>query len=104
MRKHIYLITEHEDDNRHGLIEITDSRLSGSSKDEETPIRVRDEEEQGFPIVGKRVSCGYVDFESEEEYEDDDTLDAEVKRKLGEIDESHLKKAGHDPGELFADA
>lgn len=104
MRQHIYLITEHEDDERVGLVEITDSRISSTSKNDETPIRIHDEEEGGFPIVGKRVACGYVDFESEEEAEDDDALGAAVKQKLGEIDDSHLKKAGHDPEEVFADA
>jgi len=102
MRKHFYLITEHEDDERVGLIGITDKQFSRVLKNEESPIHVLDEEEEGFRIVGKRVGMGYVDFEDEDDY--DDRVGEATRQKLGEIDEEWLDKAGHDSEEVFATA
>jgi hypothetical protein len=101
-RKHFSLITEHEDDDRVGLIEISDSRPSRGEKNAETPFHKLDEEAGDFYIAGKRVSMGYVDFESEEEFEDDEKVKAAIERKLAQIDDRHLEKAGHDPEEVLA--
>lgn len=98
-RKHLYLITEHEDEERVGGVSFADKRLSRSSKNEETPIHKFDEEAGDFVVAGKRVSLGYVDFEDEEDYEEN-ALEA-MTRKLAEIDEEHLEKAGLDPNEVL---
>jgi hypothetical protein len=100
VRKHLYLITEHENDDRVGLVTVLDTRLSRSAKNEETPIHVLDEEAKDFRTVGKQVSLGYVDFESEQDYEK--AFADELDRKLAEIDDCHLHKAGHDPAEVEA--
>ena len=102
MRKHFYLITEHEDDERVGLIGIADKQYSRVRKNEESPIHVLDEDEAEIRTVGKRVGMGYVDFEDEDDY--DDRIGEVTRRKLGEIDEEWLEKAGHEPEEVFASA
>jgi hypothetical protein len=99
-RRYFSLITEHENDDRVGLIEITDKRPSRREKNAETPFHKIDEDAGDFYIAGKRVSMGYHDFESEEQYEDEDHLTGVVERKLAEIDDEHLEKAGHDPEEV----
>lgn len=101
-RKHFALITEHENEDRVGLIEISDSRPSRGEKNAETPFHKIDEDEGEFYIAGKRVLMGYVDFESEAAYDDDDKVADAVERKLAEIDAKHLEKAGHDPEEVLS--
>jgi hypothetical protein len=100
MRKHLYLITEHEEQDRVGGISITDSRLSRASKNDETPIHQIDHEKEDFVVVGKQVALGYVDFDDEDDYED--RISDEIKRKLAEVDRSHLEKAGLEPEEVLA--
>lgn len=99
MRKHLYLITEHEDADWVGGIKVTDSRLTGAEKNHETPFHYYDEENGEFYIGGKQVSMGYVDFEDESDYEAE--IEDEIQRKMGEIDTKHLEKAGHDPEEVL---
>lgn len=100
VRKHFYLVTEHEEADRVGGVKILDKRLSRSSKNEETPIHTFDEDAGEFPVVGKQVSMGYVDFDSEEDYEENGH--EAIKEKLTELDDRHLEKAGHDPQEVLA--
>lgn len=97
VRKHLYLVTEHEDENVVGGVKIFDTRLSRSAKNSETPITVLDEENGSFRTAGKQVSMGYVDFDSEEDYEA--RIGDEMERKLAEIDAKHIEKAGLDPEE-----
>lgn len=100
MRKHLYLVTEHEEDDRVGGIKILDKRLAPSSKNEESDIHKFDEETGEFYTAGKSVSMGYVDFEDEADYED--RIEDEIRRKLGEIDTEWLEKAGLEPQEVLA--
>ncbi|RLM32653.1 hypothetical protein [Haloarcula sp. Atlit-120R] len=92
MRKHFYLITEHNDESRVGGISITDSRLSRASKNDETPIHQIDHEQEDFVVVGKQVALGYVDFDDEDDYEN--RVSDAIKDKLTEIDTEWLEKAG----------
>lgn len=91
-RKHLYLVTEHEDEDRVGGVSFTDTRLSRARKNEETPIHKLDDDARDIVEVGKQVALGYVDFESEEDYEEN-AVEA-MKRKLNEIDERWIDKAG----------
>jgi len=93
MRKHLYLITEHEKQDRVGQIEFSDKRFERANKNEEGPIHKFDKEAQDFITVGKHVGLGYVDFD--EEFDDDEALDA-MHRKLSEVDSEWLEKAGLD--------
>lgn len=104
MRKHLYLITEHENEDRVGGVAIYDTRFSTPTKNEEGPITVLDEEIEGFREVGKKVGLGYHDFESEEEAEDNEVWKQVIDAKLAEIDARWLEKAGIelDPPEASA--
>lgn len=99
-RKHLYLITEAEDEDKVGCIKITDSRLSRAEKNRETPYHKLDEDAGDFYIAGKQVSMGYVDFDDEDDFEEN--IETELKRKMSEIDGRHLEKAGHDTEEVLA--
>jgi hypothetical protein len=101
VRKHFYLVTEHEDEDRVGGVSIMDSRMSRPLKNKEGPITVLDEDKDGFRDVGKKVGMGYYDFESEDAYEDDEQCVEVMKQKLAEIDEQWLRKAGLDPQEVL---
>lgn len=92
-RKHLYLITEHEDEDRVGLVKLADRRLSIPLKNHEGPIKTYDESEGGFSTIGKQVGMGYADFDSPEDLED--RVPAIAERKLADLDASHLRKAGH---------
>lgn len=100
MRKHFYLITEHENEDRVGLISITDARLSKPLKNEEADIIVLDDDKKDFNHIGKEVGLGYADFEDEDDYKD--RIDEVVKEKLADIDKHWLEKAGHDVAEVTA--
>ena len=99
MRKHLYLITEHEEEDRVGGVSFMDKRLSRSEKNSETPIHNLDHDKEDFVVVGKQVSLGYVDFDDEDDYEEN-AVDA-MKQKLDEVDRRHLEKAGLEPEEVL---
>ena len=93
VRKHLYLVTEHDEEGRIGGVKITDQRLASGEKNKETPITALDENEGGFVHVGKQVHLGYLDFEGEDEYKDADFADV-LQRKAREVDRHWVKKAG----------
>jgi len=91
-RKHFYLITEHEEQDRVGCVSVFESRMSQPLKNEEGPITVLDDDKEGFRDVGKKVGLGYADFPDEETYEEQA---AEVMQdKIREVDEQWAEKAG----------
>jgi len=94
MRKYLSLITEHPDESNVGRIESADKPLVSVEKNEECPVQRRevDGEELGDAWTEKHVGLGYVDFEDEEDYEEN-FADVAI-RKLNEIDEKHIEKAG----------
>lgn len=92
MRKHFYLVTAHEQEERVGGVSVMDSRLSRPEKNAEGPITILDKEAEGFRQVGKQVGLGYHDFASEDEYED---RAAEVMQaKVRDVDRKWAEKAG----------
>jgi len=94
MRKHLYLITEHENEDRVGLIAVRDKRFARSKKNESETITVLDEDERGFRDVGQNVYLGYHDFDDEEDYEE--RFGEVARQKLTEVDQAHVEKAGID--------
>jgi len=102
MRKHMYLIVEHERDEFEGNVKFTDKTLGSVLKGEIGPIHKFDEEDGEFSTVGKQVGLGYHDFDSPEEYEDNDRVQQVVLEKLRQVDESHLERAGVDLDEVAA--
>jgi len=92
-RKHFYLITEHEDEERVGDVSILGMQLSQPLKNEEGPVTVRDEQERDFVDVGKQVHLGYYDF-ADGAYEDDSQVAEVMQEKIREVDAKWAKKAG----------
>jgi len=99
MRKHFYLVTEARDEDRVGGVEATDSRYVNAEKNVETVLHMRNRE-TGDTWDRKVVSLGYHDFEDEDDYQENSF--GVIKQKLGEIDASHLEKAGLEPAEVVA--
>jgi len=96
MRKHLYLITEHENEDRVGCVKMSDKRFDRVSKNEEGPIQKFDKDAKDFKTVGKQVGVGYYDFESQAQYDDNEFVADVMQEKLGEIDDEWLEKAGVD--------
>lgn len=93
MRKHLYLITEHDNEELIGAIQNTDSPYNRGLKNEEAPIHAIDEDKRGFSEVGKRVHLGYIDI-NEDTWENHDILSEIYLDKLKEIDAKWLEKSG----------
>jgi hypothetical protein len=100
MRKHLALIIEHDDEDKIGLVTFYDKPKTRLEKNIATPIQVFYKDCEEFDTVGKEVSLGYVDFEDEVDLED--RAAEAIQRKLGEIDEKWLDKAGIELEELAA--
>ncbi len=99
MRRHFYLVVDSPHDGRVGGCDIRDSRYPGASKNEQT-VQQRRNLESGETYEETIVSLGYVDYESESEYEANVVDD--MNEKLAEIDDQHLRDAGVDPEEVGA--
>lgn len=97
-RNYLYLITEHENEDFIGAVKSTQKPLVKREKNEETTIHTFDEETGDFREKGKQVGLGYVDLPTDV---DESEASAAMKRKLGEVDESWLRKAGLDPEEVL---
>lgn len=93
MRKHLYLVTEHEDDDRVGGVSVYDSPMSRSRKNKEEPITVLDDEKEDFRDVGKKVYLGYHDFENEAEYNDNEFVADVMQAKIRSVDRQWAEKA-----------
>jgi len=94
MRKHFYLITEHEDEDRVGGVSVFDRRLQRPTKNAEAAITVLDKDEQEFRDVGKQVALGYHDFEDEDAYNDNDLVSERMQAKVRSVDREWAEKAG----------
>ena len=94
MRKHLSLIIEHDDEERVGGVSFYETRKAGLSKNDPTPIQKYDEEAGDFYVAGKEVSLGYVDFEDEQQYQDNEYVAGEIRRKLREVDREWVERAG----------
>ena len=92
MRKHFYLITEHEREERVGGVSIYDSPMRDALKDEEGRITVFDKENGEFNDVGKKVGLGYHDFDDEADYEA--RVGDVLVEKIQEVDRKWAERAG----------
>ena len=92
MRKHFYLVTEDDNPERVGAIMTTDSRRTKPTKNEEAPVHTFDEDNGDFEERGKLVGMGYADFDDEDDLET--RIETVIKRKLNEIDDEWVEKAG----------
>lgn len=103
MRKHLKLITDDErEDEVIGNTVFTDSQSPTVEKNVERVQFMRDWSDGNPGETWDRwvVGMGYVDFDDEDDYEA--RAADEMQRKLGEIDDEHLRKAGIEPAEVLA--
>lgn len=92
MRKHMYLITEHNEEDYIGRVKFQDRKNAWPDKNKEGDIQKYNGED--FYVVGKQVCLGFHDFESEESYSDPERAREVIQGKLGEVDGKWLDKAG----------
>lgn len=98
LRKHLYLVIDHPDEDLIGCVRSVERRYARPTKNEEAPVDKRNLD-TNESYVERLVGMGYYDFESERDYEE---RFAEVaQQKLGEIDREHLENAGLDPEEVL---
>jgi len=98
MRKHLYLITEHPDDSKVGKLEIQDRRHEAAEKNKEVAVQKMGLD-SGDRWTYKVVGLGYLDFDSERDYQEN--IADRYPEKLAEIDEEHIEAAGLDPQEVL---
>jgi len=98
MRKYLYLITEHPNEDRVGQLEIQDRRHEVAEKNKEVAVQKMGLD-SGDRWTYKVVGLGYIDFESEEDYQEN--IVDEYPKKLAEIDEKYIELAGLDPQEVL---
>lgn len=96
MRRHLYLITDHPNDELVGNVEARSGRYPRAKKNEERPIDKRNLE-TNETWEERVVGLGYHDFEDEADYQDNEKFAEVVQDKLDDIDDEHLEAAGLDP-------
>lgn len=94
MRKHLYLITEHPDEDYVGNVEMTSHRHERVTKNDEGVIDRRNME-TGELTQYRCVGLGYYDFEDEDHYHENAA--EVVLRKLADIDSQWHEKADVEP-------
>jgi hypothetical protein len=92
LRKHLYLVTEHETDEYVGDVMLTDKKRITPEKNQEAPHTVRRDGE--FVDIGQIVCIGQADFEDEDDLKE--RFPEVAKQKLREVDPKWLEKAGVD--------
>lgn len=99
VRKHLYLLVSHPDEELEGLIESREKPYPTGKKNEVRRVDKRNlDTGDGFTI--KVVGLGYHDFQSADP--DGETFTSVAEKKLAEIDDEHLREAGMDPEEVGA--
>lgn len=94
MRKHLYLITEHSDDDHIGLVEVKERRHARVEKNSEGVVEtfnIETGERREYRCVG----LGYYDFDDESDYQEN-AADV-LHEKLVEVDTQWHEKAGVQP-------
>jgi len=96
VRKHLSLITEHPDEEKVGNVEASERQKDRVTKNSEGVVDYRNVK-TGKAWEEMHVGLGYHDFESEQEYNDNERFVEVVSEKLAQIDDEHLEKAGLNP-------
>lgn len=101
MRRYLYLIVSHPEDEYVGQVEAREKRYETAVKNEERRIDKRNVR-TGESYSQRVVSLGFHDFDDREDYEEN--FVEVVQRKLTEIDKKHLADAGLEAQEVGPDA
>lgn len=96
-RQHLYLTTDHPNENKIGRVEFREEPRRDIEKNEEGVVGVKNKEE-GYTYQYNCVGLGYHDFESKEEAEDLDNCFDVIEEKFTEIDDEWLEIAGLEDG------
>jgi len=91
VRRHLYLITDHPTEDYIGKVEAREAPYQRAEKNVERPVdklNIDTGERCEVSIVG----LGYHDFADRDDY--DERFKPVVDRKLREVDQQHLDKAG----------
>jgi len=99
MRKHLYLIIDHPDEDMVGKLEILDRRHEAAEKNQAVGVQ-KLKMDSGDRYTYTVVGLGYLDFDSESDYQEN--IADRYPEKLAEIDEKHIEAAGLDPQEVLA--
>ena len=91
MRVYPALIVEHDDERLVGKAIFYKRPKALGSKNELRPVQVYNEEAGDYQTVGKEVSLGHMDFESEQAF--DDLSRERLHSKLREIERKWLEQA-----------
>ena len=94
MRKHLYLITDHPNEDYVGNVEMTGHRYTRVEKNDEGVVDTRNIE-TGEETTYWCVGLGYHDFDDHDDYEEN-AADV-VQEKLAKIDAKWQEKAGVEP-------
>lgn len=97
VRWYLYLIVGHPNDDHVGRVRAANKKYDQPEKNEEASIQRKDLA-TGDTYVEQVVGLGYYDFETRRKSVERYTEVAQ--EKLGEVDESHLRKAGLDSEEV----
>lgn len=97
MRKHIYLITEHENESAVGNVIFASKKREWPEKNKSADMQVH--REGDFETVGKQVCLGFHDFEDKSEFRDPEVIHRVVEEKLEDINDEFLVAVGKDPSE-----
>jgi hypothetical protein len=93
----MYLITEHENENKVGNVVFTDKKRAWPEKNKSGDIQVH--RDGDFETVGEQVCLGFHDFEGEPEFNDPNVVQSAIEQKFQSIDDEFLVAAGKDPSE-----
>lgn len=98
MRKYIYLVVDHPDEELVGKIRFSEGRQVRPEKGQKAEVdklNVDTEERYTETLVG----LGYHDFDDQEDYKD--RWGEVAEQKLAEVDKEHLEAAGLEPEEVL---
>jgi len=91
VRRHLYLITDHPNEDYIGKVEAREKAYTRTEKNVERPVDTLNID-TGERCTISVVGLGYHDFDDRDDYEE--SFKPVVDRKLREVDQQHLDKAG----------
>jgi len=91
VRRHLYLITDHPNEYYIGKVEPREKAYTRTEKNVERPVDTLNID-TGERCTISVVGLGYHDFDDRDDYEE--SFKPVVDRKLREVDQQHLDKAG----------
>lgn len=92
-RQHLYLVTDHPDEEHIGRVEFAPEPHLTVEKNDEGAVHIRNME-SGDSYKYLCVGMGFHDFDSEEASNDPDVCLEVIQEKMEDLDDEWLEKAG----------